>query len=281
MMMTQPLQENTDYVERSSHFEPRSSSTGRSGVFAERSIHLFADKLRIPKVNGGMLRPRLNDLLSRSCEQYGATLISGRAGTGKTTIAANFADKYKDITWYSVDSSDSDWNVFSHYFNAALMKTDRFGKSAEVSILEPIHISVQEEISRFITDLFSQSAGSDAGLSPLGNSPLLVVLDDIQHLFDADWFSDFFTLLLHSLPPDVHLLMLCRSKPPLPLWRLRSKQQLNLIDEKLLAFSPDEAERLYEIHGLPTDVAKKAYRASYGRASKLAGFINSAIPREA
>lgn len=280
-MMTQPLQENTDYVERSITFEPRSSSTSRSGIFAERSIHLFADKLRIPKVNGGMLRPRLNDLLNRSCEQYGATLISGRAGTGKTTIAANFADKYKDIAWYSVDSADSDWNVFSHYFNAALMKTDMFGRSADVSILEPIHISAQEEISRFITDLFSQSAGSNTGLSPLGSSPLLVVLDDIQHLFDANWFSDFFTLLLHSLPPDVHLLMLCRSKPPLPLWRLRSKQQLNLIDEKLLAFSPDEAERLYEIHGLPTDVAKKAYRASFGRASKLAGFMNTAIPREA
>ena len=108
-----------------------------------------------------------------------------------------------------------------------------------------------------------------------------MVLDDIQHLFDADWFNDFFTLLLHSLPPDVHLLMLCRSKPPLPLWRLRSKQRLNVIDEKLLAFSPDEAERLYKIHGLPGDVAKKVHRASYGRASKLTGYISTGKIREA
>jgi LuxR family maltose regulon positive regulatory protein len=281
MMMTLPLQENTDYIERPVQFEPRPSSTYRPGNNAERAIHLFAEKLRIPKFDGGITRPRLNELLEKSCTQFGATLVSGRAGTGKTIIAANFADRYKDVAWYSVESADRDWSVFSHYFNAALMKTDMFGKSSEVSILEPSHESAQEAISRFITDLFSQSAGLPAGNSPLVASPLLIVLDDIQHLFDADWFNDFFTLLLHSLPPDVHLLMLCRSKPPLPLWRLRSKQRLNVIDEKLLAFSPDEAERLYKIHGLPGDVAKRVHRASYGRASKLTGYINTGKIREA
>lgn len=275
MMMTLPLHENTDYIERPTQFEPGPSSTYRSAKPAERAIHLFAEKLRIPKPDGAIARPRLNDLLEKSCTQFGATLVSGRAGTGKTVIAAEFAGRYKDVAWYSVESADRDWSVFSHYFNAALMKTDMFGKSTEVSILEPSHESAQEEISRFITDLFSQSAGPTAGNSPLVTSPLLIVLDDIQHLFDADWFNDFFTLLLHSLPPDVHLLMLCRSKPPLPLWRLRSKQRLNLIDEKLLAFTTDEAERLYKIHGLSGDVAKRVHRASYGRASKLTGYIST------
>jgi LuxR family maltose regulon positive regulatory protein len=209
-------------------------------------------------------------LLEKSCTQFGATLVSGRAGTGKTTVAASFSARYNSIAWYSVDSADSDWNVFSHYFNAALMKTDNFGQSADVSIFETDDESPQEEVSRFVSDLFSQVPDNN------GNSPLLIVLDDIQHLFDTDWFSDFFTLLLHSLMPQTHLLMLCRSRPPLPLWRLRSKQRLNVIDEKLLAFSPDEAERLYRGHGLSGEIAKKVHRDSFGRASKLAAVINSA-----
>lgn len=270
-MMTLPIEENTDFVERTDTYEPRSSSpASRSGNTAERPFHIFAEKLRIPRIGPVIERPRLDDLLEKSCTQFGATLVSGRAGTGKTTVAAGFAGRYPHIAWYSVESADSDWSVFSHYFNAALMKTDNFAQNADVSIFETPDDSPQEDVSRFVSDLFSQAATNSK------NSPLLIVLDDIQHLFDTDWFNDFFTLLLHSLVPDIHLLMLCRSRPPLPLWRLRSKQRLNVIDEKLLAFSPDEAERLYKIHGLPREMAKKVHRASFGRASKLAAVINSA-----
>jgi LuxR family maltose regulon positive regulatory protein len=270
MMMTLPLEENTDFVERQDSLEPRSfSPAARPGNTVERPFHIFAEKLRVPRIGSVIERPRLYEMLEKSCTQFGATLVSGRAGTGKTTVAAGFAARYPAIAWYSVESADSDWTVFSHYFNAALMKTDNFGRSADVSIFETSDESRLEEVSRFVSDLFSQAATNTSG------SPLLIVLDDIQHLFDSDWFNDFFTLLLHSLLPDIHLLMLCRSKPPLPLWRLRSKQRLNVIDEKLLAFSPDEAEKLYRAHGLPGDMAKKVHRASFGRASKLAAVINS------
>ena len=269
MMMTFPLQENTDPVERTDTFETRSSSTARAGNTAERPFHIFAEKLRIPSFKSVIARPRLEELLERSSAQFGATLVSGRAGTGKTTVATSYSARYSNIAWYSVESADSDWSVFSHYFNAALMKTDNFGQSADVSIFRTDDESPQEEVSRFVSDLFSQGPGNTK------SSPLLIVLDDIQHLFDTNWFNDFFTLLLHSLVPEIHLLMLCRSKPPLPLWRLRSKQRLNVIDEKLLAFSPDEAERLYKVHGLSSEIANRVNRASFGRASKLAAFINS------
>lgn len=267
--MTYPLQENSDHVDSADAFETRSSSTSRAGNTAERPFHIFAEKLRIPTLETAIARPRLEELLEKSCAQFGATLVSGRAGTGKTTVAANFSAGYRNVAWYSVESADSDWSVFSHYFNAALMKTASFGQSAEVSIFQTDDESPQAEVSRFVSDLFSQVPGNTK------NSPLLIVLDDIQHLFDTDWFTDFFTLLLPSLVPDIHLLMLCRSKPPLPLWRLRSKQRLNVIDEKLLAFSPDEAERLYQVHGLSGEIASRVNRASFGRASKLAAFINS------
>ena len=270
MMMTLPLQEETSYGEATQAFERGFVATSSGSVAVDkRPFHTFAEKLRVPRFEGAIERPRLDDLLEKSCRQFGATVLSGRAGTGKTTVAAGFASRYREIAWYSVESADSDWNVFSHYINAALMKTRAFGLDADVSIFETENISRSEEVSRFVSELFSRQVTGSR------NSPLLIVLDDIQHLFDADWFNDFFTLMLHSLAPEVHLLMLCRSKPPMPLWRLRSKQRLNVIDEKLLAFSAEEAERLYREHGLTGDAAKNAHRASFGRASKLAAVLNS------
>ena len=147
------------------------------------------------------------------------------------------------------------------------MKTTAFGRSAEVSIFEDASASAGDDVSRFLSDLFGQ-------VEVPGDSPLLIVLDNVQHLFDAKWFNDFFSLIVQSLVPDIHLLMLCRSKPPLPLWRLRSKQRLSVVDEKLLAFSPDEAERLYQVNGIPREIAWKAHRDSFGRAAKLAQLIN-------
>ncbi|MCA1640210.1 MAG: hypothetical protein LC768_18120, partial [Acidobacteria bacterium] len=72
-----------------------------------------------------------------------------------------------------------------------------------------------------------------------------------------------------SLTPDTHLLMLSRSEPPLPLWRLRSKQVLGVIDEKLLALTCEETKDLYHKHGLSKDKAQRFYKKSFGRIPKL------------
>ena len=97
----------------------------------------------------------------------------------------------------------------------------------------------------------------------------MIVLDDIHHLFDAHWFGDFFNLLLYSLPAGSHLLMLCRSRPPGPVWRLRSKQMLNVLDEKVIAFDLEETRVLFERLGLPASDAERAHRDSFGRVAKL------------
>ena len=99
--------------------------------------------------------------------------------------------------------------------------------------------------------------------------PVLIVLDDIHNVFDCDWFVEFFTTLLYSLPSDVHLLMLSRSNPPVPLWRLRSKQVLGVIDEKLLAFNLEETEKFLKSGSISTEKALQAHRKSFGRISRL------------
>src|SRR5438876_7203576 len=185
-------------------------------------FHILREKLKTPSNNGVIDRPRIDTILDNSLAQFPATLICGRAGTGKTAIAAGFAAGRKNVFWYSVESTDVEWPIFSRYFSAAL-SGKVFGEHQEIDLHAAEDTIAQREVARFLVNRFSNAyAGPSAG-------PALIVLDDIHHLFDAPWFDDFFNLLLYSLPPDTHLLLICRSKPPGPLWRLRSKPMLNVL----------------------------------------------------
>lgn len=229
---------------------------------AREDVHLLHEKLQIPGLRGLIARPRLDEFLARSIAQFPATLVSGRAGTGKTAIAASFARAQGRVAWYSVESSDAEWNVFAQYFAACVFRA--VGSTAEArDALPPDLDASQSSIATLLIGVFAEAETS------LLHEPLLIVLDGIHHLFDAPWFGEFFTLLLSSLPENTNLLLLCRSKPPSPLWRLRSKQQLNVIDEKVLAFDVTETADLCAKHGLKRSDAERAHAATFGRVSKL------------
>ena len=252
-----------DNLESSEAYSPDGSSSGTKRNLTERDgVHVLREKLEIPRSRGVVKRRRVDDMLRKSLSQFPATLVSGRAGTGKTTLAAELASTYEHAAWYSVEPSDSEWNVFAHYFATCIF--DAVGVEASISDVLPdeIHTS-QSVIATFLINVFAEAE------TELLRDPLLIVLDGIHHLFDAPWFGEFFSLLLSSLPENTNLLLLCRSKPPNPLWRLRSKQQLNVIDEKLLAFNLSETVELVKRAGLNRSDAERAHTATFGRISKL------------
>ena len=257
-----------DNFESTESYSPDGSSSGKKKTGSERDdIHVLREKLQIPKLHGLVERPRLDELLRRSLSQCPATLISGRAGTGKTVLAAEFARTQDHTAWYSVESSDIEWNVFAHYFATSILSAVK-SKSAVADLLpDDIHTS-QSTIAIFLINVFTDVQ------TQLVHEPLLIVLDGIQHLFDAEWFGEFFSLLLSSLPENANLLLLCRSKPPNPLWRLRSKQQLNVVDEKLFAFNLAETAELVQKKGLTRGEAERAHAATFGRISKLLQIVN-------
>lgn len=261
MTMTFTLHENFSFgsgVESS--YEVNSASSSNRPTSKPTDIHLFADKLSVPKFKNYIKRPRLNEMLEKSLIQFGATLVTGRAGTGKSALAANFARQYEQTAWFSVKASECDWNVFSSYFRSIF---ENLCSEAEFRNFD----SEDDAISPFVENLFSVKKIADA------EKPVLIVLDDIHNVFDCDWFAEFFNTLLYSLTPDVHLLMLSRSNPPIPLWRLRSKQVLGVIDEKLLAFNLEETKKFLKRGGFSVEKASQAYRKSFGRISRLKSFV--------
>jgi ATP/maltotriose-dependent transcriptional regulator MalT len=234
----------------------------RQRVSRSASEAIIADKVRIPEAGGTINRPRLVELIEKSVELYGATLISGRAGTGKTVLAADHARRHKNATWHTFEPADSDWREFSNAFVHSLT-----GRKAGRLKISKIESPDEATISELLTYCLGRVARQRRPL------PRLIVFDNVHHLFDAPWFGEFFRQLIISLSDDVRLLMLCRSKPSAPLWRLRSKQMLNVIDENVLDFTQSEARRFARQLGLPPDAADEALRASFGRASTLSKIL--------
>jgi len=218
---------------------------------------VLGHKIHEPAVGRLVYRPRVDALLRRSLESYPSSLLCGRAGTGKTSIAVAFARAVGTFSWYSLDSTDVEWTTFATGFATAVG-----GEAGPESVDIISGAPTQADIARFLVNLFVDT------YSVSENCSSLIVLDDIHHVFDANWFEDFFNLVLYSLPRETHLLLLCRSKPPTPLWRLRSKQMLNVLDEKVITFDPEETVALFRSLGLASG-AGDAHRRSYGRVSKL------------
>ena len=225
---------------------------------------LIHDKITVPDDQPRTLRPRLLNLLNESVTTYNATIIYGRAGSGKTTLAADFAHRsVRPVCWFKVDAADMELTVFCKYLTATLR---RQRPSLPESTLAEIAESVRSDRAEMLAEALVFQ------LSEQLSEPLLVVIEDLHLVYDADWVVPFFHRLLPLLPADVHVIITCRSLPPTPLWRLRSKQMLRVIDEVELAFNFDEALRLFETYGLSEEHARIALRNTNGRAAAISNF---------
>ena len=99
-----------------------SSSVNSSAHLASRSLSETwrKERRKIPELENILARPRLIALLDRSTEQYGATLISARAGSGKTTLAADYSRKQSSVSWCTLEPSDADWDEFSQILRSSI-----------------------------------------------------------------------------------------------------------------------------------------------------------------
>jgi LuxR family maltose regulon positive regulatory protein len=179
-------------------------------------------------------------------------------------LAVDFAEKCgRPVAWYKVDAPDADPNIFFHYLIGSIrQQRPRFGMKLImplVSLGDIEHIASLAEA--FVYEL--AEGGTDA---------LLIVIEDLHLVCDSDWLVPFLRRLLPLLPSNVHMLITSRSLPPAPLWRMRSKQSLVVIDERTLAFTRPEAIALFESFGLSNEQASIALDHTRGRAVALDEF---------
>jgi len=229
----------------------------------ERMAHMtqvIADKINPPAAVPRLSRERLLTQLRASLENCNSTIIQGRAGTGKTLLAADFARlSGRRVAWYKLDAPDSELSSFFRYLCASVATARRgFGAHSLSALREQAGAAdVPMLVESFVYELLE------------ADEPLLVVVDDWHLIYDADWVVQFFGRLLPLLPPEVHFVLIGRSLPPTPLWRMRSKQTLCVLDESSLAFTLTEARRLFGSYGLAPERAEESLLRTRGRANLL------------
>ena len=232
-------------------------------VLLETRMFLIPEKTTLPKLRPGIVRPRLLVMLQNSLDSCAATVVSGRAGTGKTALAATFARICgRPVAWYKIDASDIEFRVFLRYLVASIaQQKPGFGEETLAALDNSSADDSMTAANSFIYELLEYQG-----------KPLLVVLEDLHLISEGEWLMRFMYRLLPLLPRKVHMLITSRTMPPAPLWRMRSKQTLKVIDEEMLAFTQAEAFELFQTYGLSSRLARAACARSRGRAASLAAY---------
>lgn len=226
---------------------------------------LINEKITQPGRLSRVSRARLITMLEQSMAAGCSTIISGRAGAGKTALAVDFAHQCgRSVAWYKVDAPDADPRIFFRYLIRSIQPhRPGFGSDSLMALVEAPELDLPERIA-WLTEAFVYDLAEGES-----RSPLLIVIEDLHLVSDSDWLMLFFGRLLPLLPSEVHVVITSRSLPPAPLWRLRSKQSLVVIDEVALAFTRSEAIALFDSYGLSADQACICLDHSHGRAGAL------------
>jgi LuxR family maltose regulon positive regulatory protein len=195
-------------------------------------------KLYFPPARAKLVsRPRLIERLAGALTRP-LTLISAPAGSGKTTLIgewrASAAGREFPLAWLSLDAEDNDPARFLTYLISA-MQTLRptIGEAA----LALLHSTPPASFHAILTSLINDLAALPA--------PFAVVLDD-YHFIAAPPIHEAVAFLLDRQPPQMHVIIATRADPPLPLARLRVRDQLTEIRAADLRFTPDEAAAFFE-----------------------------------
>jgi len=189
---------------------------------------ILATKLYIPPPRPGIvLRPRLIERLNAGSK---LTIISASAGFGKTTLlSAWIADCGRPVAWLSLDESDSDLSRFLTYVIAALQTIH---PALGENLLAALQTPQPPPVESLLTSLLNEISALPDGL--------ILVLDD-YHLLDSKAVDAALTFLVEHQPPQLRLVIASREDPPLPLARLRVRNQLTELRAADLRFTPAEA----------------------------------------
>jgi LuxR family maltose regulon positive regulatory protein len=220
-----------------------------------QQVPLLQSKLYVPPIRPELVsRPRLierlNEGLSSPSEGHSPrtlTLISAPAGYGKTTLLSEWTHKVggqpthshapapSQVVWLSLDEGDSELTRFLTYLVAALQtiapRQSPAGKIGE-RVLALLQAPQPPPTETILTALLDEIATI--------SDNFVLVLDDF-HAIDAQPIDEALTFLLEHLPPQMHLVIVTREDPNLPLARLRVRGQLTEVRVTDLRFTPAEA----------------------------------------
>lgn len=198
------------------------------------TYELLRTKLALPRPRRSLV-PR-ESLLSRLDEglERKLILLSAPAGFGKTTLVSEWIATRSElreppsVVWVSLDAGDNDVALFWRYVITACQAFDvTVGKAALELLRASQRLPLEAALTTFINDL-----------SQLERRCVLVLED--YHVITSSQIHETVAYFIDHMPAMLHLVILTRSDPPLPLARLRAYDDLYELHAADLRFSMSE-----------------------------------------
>ncbi|MGX1476228.1 UNVERIFIED_CONTAM: LuxR family maltose regulon positive regulatory protein [Streptomyces canus] len=186
------------------------------------------------------------------------TLVNGPAGAGKTLLAADWAAGLRQpVAWLTVEAGDRRPGVFWAYVLQALRAC---GASVSDAVGAPADASRVDR--KLLAALAAELNDRDR--------PVVLVLDEYDRVTDPE-VTEQLEFVLHHGGRGLHLVLVTRTEPLLPLHRYRAAGELTEIRAAELAFTSEEAVALLELHGLslPVPAARALVDRTRGWAAGL------------
>jgi LuxR family maltose regulon positive regulatory protein len=238
------------------------------------TYELLSTKLTPPRLRPALVpRERLLARLSEGLDRK-LTLLSAPAGFGKTTLATEWLNQltakrddlemtlapvpgdsadvndesrsihhasrsfitlrdHSNVAWLSLDAGDNDPVRFWRY-NITACQT--FHADLGRAALALLQTSQQLSFETLLTSLINELAGL--------SGKYILVLED-YHTITSPQIHETVAFLLDHLPAALHLVIITRNDPSLPLARLRARNELNELQADDLRFSPEEIRSFF------------------------------------
>lgn len=179
-------------------------------------------------------RPRLVERLN---EGQGAPLsiICGMAGSGKTTLARQWSIQVgSPVAWVTLDEGDNELGRFVHLIAAAVRSVfPKFGPTVLGELRMSARHAAEDLATIFADDIVAVQ------------TPVILVIDELHAIHNPAVF-DFLVWLFRVPPPNLHVCVVSRTDPPLPLVRYRARYHLTEIRLAQLLLSLDETREFLQ-----------------------------------
>ena len=196
---------------------------------------LLRTKLHRPRVTADLVhRPRLKERLNSSLD-LPLTLVAAPAGFGKSTLLSAWLEAGDcPHAWLSLDEHDNDLGVFLAYFLGAVRTIFPNGLTATQALLSGVSLP---SLTVMACSLLNELDALERDF--------VLVLDDYHLISEPSVHNLLAALLQHPLH-RMHLVIVTRQDPPLPLRLLRARAQVTEIRGQDLRFSVPEIAQFME-----------------------------------